>query len=191
MQPPYILDNCSFLNLYASNQLVEISRALQRTFVIADAVHGEALYIFRGGDDEDASDTFPIDSTPLIGQGVLAVVTLTPAEELTFIDFAQNVDDGEAATLALAIHRNYVPVTDDGKAARLLQARAPHVAHLSTLGLLKLWMDVAGLPAADGRVVLKAVCQRGHFEFPRRDPLKSWAASLLGAPVKLPRRRTQ
>lgn len=190
-QTPLVLDSCSLLNLYASDQMVAISAALRCTFIIAESVHAEALYVFRGGDGDDASDTFPVDCTLLIAQGVLSVVTLDQDEEAIFVEFAQEVDDGEAATLALALHRKCSPVTDDGKAIRLLHTRAPHVHHLSTLAVLKTWLDQVALSVPEARVVLKMVCQRGHFDFPRRDPLKDWALSVLGGPVTLPRRRSQ
>jgi len=189
-QRPFVLDNCSFLNLYASGRLDAIAAVLERPIVIGDVVQKEALYIFRGGDDDDAGDVMPVDCEPLIAQGILSVASLASDELSTFVDIARTVDDGEAATLALALHRDYAVVTDDGKAIKLLHTRAPRVSHHSTLAVLKAWIDRAVLPPMETRLVLKAVCQRGHFEFPRRDPLRSWAEAVLGGPVQLPRRHS-
>lgn len=186
---PFVLDSCSFLNLYASDRLAAIAAALGRPIVISDTVHKEALYVFRGGDGDDAGDIISVDCAPLIAQGVLSVVALASDELSTFVDLARSVDDGEAATVALALHRAYAVVTDDGKAINLLRTRAPHLPHHSTLAVLKAWMDHVALPSAEAQVVLKAICQRGHFEFPRRDPLRDWAPAVLGGPVQLPRRR--
>jgi hypothetical protein len=121
---------------------------------------------------------------------VLSVATLTSDELSTFVQLARDLDDGEAATCALAIHRGYVVVTDDGKAMKVLRAQAPPVPQHSTLAVLKAWIDLVTLPSSEARIVLKAICQRGHFEFPRRDPLRPWADALLGGPVQLPRRRS-
>lgn len=49
-----------------------------------------------------------------------AVACLVSEEEETYVNLALQLDDGEAATGALAIHRGAVVATDDRKAIRIL-----------------------------------------------------------------------
>jgi predicted nucleic acid-binding protein len=48
-------------------------------------------------------------------------------EATTFVDLSREMDDGEALTCALAMHRQCDVATDDRKARRILSARAPQV----------------------------------------------------------------
>ena len=65
-------------------------------------------------------------------------------EERTFVDLAALMDDGEAVTGAIALHRGYAVATDDRKARRILAERPRSITLVSTLDLLKLW-DECGL----------------------------------------------
>ena len=183
---PVILDNCTFLNLYASGRLDAIAAALGLSLIVEERVRAEALHLFRGGDGPGADERVAVDCAVPVAAGYLTVATLAGIEEATFRRWAALVDDGEAATIAVAIHRGFAVGTDDGRAIRYLGQMAPGTRHLSTLAILRAWVDRAGLPGAEIREVLRAVCQRGHFHFPRRDPLRAWAAALLGEPLQLP-----
>lgn len=181
-----LLDACSLLNLYASNRFQAIATAMGWTFVLVDRAQTEALYVRRGGAGEDAGEREQVDSAALISAAVLSVVTLLPGEITTFAAFADDVDDGEAATCAVAFHRGYDVATDDRKARRLLREHIPHVYCYSTLELLKLWADGTAAAADDLRETLIAVRDRGNFLPPKADPLRAWWEATL-APHPPPR----
>lgn len=173
------LDSCSLLNLYASGRFQAIVGAVARPFVVAERVHAEALYIRRGGTGEDADEREQVDCPALIASGALALATLSPTETATFVMFAAEVDDGEAATAALALHRGYDVATDDGKALRLLHSHVPAARCYSTLELLKHWSDTAGVQRDVLREALVAARERGNFLWPKRDPLRAWAEAIM------------
>lgn len=185
MIPPHgaiALDSCCLLNLYASGHFAAIAAALPHRLVIADRVQAEALWVRRGGTGDDADARDLVDTATLVAASTLSVVVLAPPELADFVRFAAEVDDGEAATAALALHRGYDVATDDGKARRLLRTHVPHAHLYSTLDMLKHWADTSSVPAADLRAVLTAVRDRASFLPPKRDELRSWAESILAAP---------
>jgi predicted nucleic acid-binding protein len=176
------LDSCSLLNLFASRRFPAIAAAMAHPFVIADRVQAEALYVRRGGSADDANERELVDTAVLVAAQVLTVVSLSPEEMNAFVLFAAEVDDGEAATAALALNCGYDVVTDDGKALRLLRAHVSYVHHYSTLEVLKLWADRNKVDAAELHAVLVAVRDRANFLPPRRDPLRAWAEAILATP---------
>ncbi len=121
-----------------------------------------------------------VDISPLVARGLLEVLAVeTPDEAASYVSFAAELDDGEAMTCALALHRGALVATDDRKALRLLAARAPQIRVRSTAQLLKEWADSASLAPTELRAVLTDVRQRARFAPGRHDPLHSWWEAAL------------
>jgi predicted nucleic acid-binding protein len=177
-----ILDACCLLNVCASGCLDAIAEALGHSFVIAEAVSYETLYIRRDRSGQDIQEREVIDLAASVRRGLLSIAALDEAELVTFLTFASLVDDGEAATCALAIHRGLPLATDDRKARRLLQAVAPHLRLFSTLELLKQWADHCQVDAVMLTRTLIAVRDRGNFLPPKADPLRGWWQTSIGSP---------
>jgi hypothetical protein len=173
-KPGLLLDACCLLNICASDCLEAIAEAHGCAFLIAEVVSKEALYIRQGGVADDADDRKALDLAGLVNSGMLSIAVLNPAELTTFLTLASQVDDGEAATCALAIHRRLPLATDDRKARRLLQGRAAHLRLYSTLEMLKRWADHHQVDAATLAKTLTLVRDRGNFLPPKADPLRSW-----------------
>src|SRR5581483_10436728 len=105
-----------------------------------------------------------VDISPLVAPGLLELLAVeTPDEAASYVSFAAELDDGEAMTCALALHRGALVATDDRKALRLLAARAPQIRVRSTAQLLKEWADSASLAPTELRAVLTDVRQRARF----------------------------
>src|SRR5712692_6705387 len=101
-----LLDACCLLNLHATRRLEEVLRTVRGRFAIVERVAAEALYTRRGGSGEDADEKDPIDFHPLVALGLLEVLCVETADEAaSYIGFAAELDDGEAMTCALALHR--------------------------------------------------------------------------------------
>ncbi len=168
-----LLDACAVVNLYATRRMEHILAAIDGPVAVADVVEREAQYVFQGGDGEDAREREAIDLQPWLSQGVLSVIETAHEEELlTFIDLTQELDDGEAITAALAIHRGFTVVTDDRKAVRVLVSRA--VTLRSTLDLVKTWADQQSIGSETLRVALTDLRERGNYYPSRNHPLRSW-----------------
>ncbi len=153
----------------------EILAAIPARFGVAKGVTEEALWVLRGGTGEDPDERVAVDLQPLAAAGLLEVLDLeTEAELDTFVAFAAVVDDGEAATIALAHHRGCAIATDDRKALREVQAGAPAVQVWTTARLLRTWAEATGAEPLRVSAVLRAVRARARFEPSPQDPLRSW-----------------
>jgi len=170
-----LLDACCVLNFFATGRIEEILRTLKWRSAITAVVSGEAMWIYRGGDGEDARERDPVDVEPLAAIGLLEVLTPeTDAETDDFVAFAALLDDGEAMTAALAMHRGAAIATDDRKARREISSRAPHITLLSTAELLYAWSRDAAVAPAILRQALRNVTSRAHFVPARQDLLRAW-----------------
>lgn len=168
-RPLTLLDACAVLSLYATGRMREVIGAIDGPVAVVDTVAAEALFVRKIIDG--VWEKVPVDLAPLHRAGVLATLRAETEDELlTFIDLAVELDDGEAMTGALAIHRNCTVVTDDRKAERILAGRVPL---RSTLNLVKVWADGGGVPDDDLRPLLIAIDERGYRP-PRSHPLCAW-----------------
>ena len=176
-----LLDASCLLNLYATDRLREIAKALPYQLWVSDYVlEQEALYVRRPGSTGMWEAPESVDLALLVDEGLIQLMRLEhPAEEATFVDLAALVDDGEAITGALALHRGCSVATDDRKARRVLGERTPSVALVSTLELLKLWAEEAVVPRVELRAAM-AEMQSGASYIPgARDPLYEWWRSIV------------
>ncbi len=175
-----LLDACSLLNLYASRHLGEILKTLPARFAVVERVMCETLYVQRGGTGEDADKRDPVEIAPLIEQCLLRVLSFETEQEMTvFLEFATQLDDGEAMTCALAYIHGYDVVTDDKKALRLLGRHASHLVRYGTLDVLQAWADEGDVSDMILRTTLKDIRERASYFPGTSHPRYSWWANLL------------
>lgn len=176
-----LLDGCCLLNLFATRHIEDILRALQWRFAVAAVVTEEAQWIHRGGEGVDALEREAVDTQPLVAAGLLEVISPeTDAEYEAYVQFAAVLDDGEAMTAALAMHRGAAASTDDRKARREIAARAPGVALLSTAELMHEWATTEALERAVLAAALRDIRTRARFIPNAQDPLQPWWTSASG-----------
>lgn len=175
-----LLDACCVLNLYATRRCEEILRAIAARFAVADLVAGEAIYVFRGGAGPDARERDQIDLRALSDAGMLEILHSQSVDETaSFVNFAAELDDGEAMTCALAVHRGTTVATDDRKALRILKERAPQVPVYTTCHLLQQWATSGTVTAPDVRQALLDIQERGRYLPPKDHPLSTWWESVI------------
>ena len=110
-----LLDACVLINLIASGvPLRELAERSEVSFRIAELTAAEALFVVA-----DDGLLEPIDLDALVAGSELIVEALAETEYEAFMKLASEVDDGEAATLAIAAARRWPVATDDRKAQRL------------------------------------------------------------------------
>ncbi len=175
-----IVDACCLINLYASRKLVEIVRAFGGEFFLPDRVSNEALTI-RKPDEDDVTKYLSetIDLTEASDAGVIQECRIEgQAENEHFVRFAMQVDDGEAACLAIAKRRGGTIVTDDKKAIRL--ATAEQIAVVTTPELVHHWAEAA--KPKDDEVVeaLRNIELFAHFRLGRSAKYYQWWTRMIG-----------
>lgn len=169
-----LLDACAVLSLYATGRMAEILDVMSGPVAVADVVADEALYIRLLVDGQVELEQVNLGS--LVASGRLDVIGAGSEEELlTFIDLAVDLDDGEAMSAALAIHRECVLVTDDRKAERLLAGR---LRLQSTLELVKVWAELRAIDQPELRAALIGIDERGYRPG-RRHALYRWWEHVL------------
>ena len=130
-----VLDTSTIINLCATNRAAEIIGALPSKVVIEKTVMEELeVGRLRGRSDADTIEQ-------LTATGVIEMVRLGPAgldhfETLISGPAIDTLDDGEAATIALAVEIGAVPVIDERKAHRICREQFPLLQAASTLELL-------------------------------------------------------
>ncbi len=173
-----LLDACAVVNLYATRHMREIVAAIDGPVAVVDIVAREAQFVWRGGTGDDARERDQVELQPFLEDGLLSVIASDDEDELlTFIDLTTVIDEGEAMTAAVAIHRDWVVVTDDRKASRELAKRK--VGLRSTLDLVRAWHESAGIPDAVLRDALADLRKRGTYEPGRTHRLRGWWDSVL------------
>ena len=176
-----LLDASCLLNLYATGRLREIASALPYQLGVADYVlEREALYTWAPDPAGTGERKEPVDVSSLVHEGLIHVLRLEHSEEeVTFVDLAALIDDGEAVTGALAFHRGCSVATDDRKARRLLEEHVPTVPLVSTLELLKLWAEEASIPDTELQAAMMSMKSWASYIPGARDPLHAWWQEIM------------
>jgi hypothetical protein len=173
--PFQLLDACSVINLWASCEFERILKSPLGPFAVVDIVARESLFVRRGGSGPNANDREAIVLRPLIEAGLIQeLVASSPAELTSFVQFASQIDDGEAMTCAIAVSRGHAVVTDDRKTLRLLARDYPQVPTLTTSSIIRAWADAESVPLSTVASMLKLIHVRARFLPGKHDPHQVW-----------------
>ena len=166
-----LLDACVAINLAAATGVDRIADTLQLTFIIAAQAAAEAGYlrdIVKG-----TVVLTPIDLEQYLSSEALEIRELEATELALYLELALIVDDGEAATIALALERGIDLATDDRRARRLCEERGL-AEPTRTVALLRSYAESAQLTDDEVRKMLVRVRERASFLPARSDPDLKW-----------------
>lgn len=171
-----LLDACVAINLIATDDLVAIGQVLGTTFLMVDQAATEIGYLR----DEVAGDVVqtPIDLSRYSASGVMRFLSLEEDELGQYVKLAAVVDDGEAATIAVARSRELQMVTDDRKARRVC-ADLGMSTPIRSLTILHAYADAASLDHEGVRERLMRVRRRASFRPGQSDPDYKWWSSYV------------
>ncbi len=173
-----IIDTCCLLNLYATSEQIPILDHFGGVFV-SEHVQEEALWI-RCVDHESPPHLVPqeVDLTEAIDAGHITVCKLESQQEIDwFVEFAQQLDDGESSVLALAKSRGWTVATDDKKARRI--AAEQGITIIGTSEMIQMWAASQGMSDKQTGEVLYRIQRFGRFQPRRSDPLCDWWTRLV------------
>jgi len=170
-----MLDACCVMTLYASGRMDDVLRSIPPSVTVAAYVYEEeALFIYAGPEDDVRREREPITLEPLVEAGLLAIVSLESADEiLAYVNLSSRLDDGEAATIAIASTRNWMVATDDKKAIGVLETYE-RLQVVTTPDLLKHWADTTKASSEAIAEVLRAVQGRSVYKPGKRHSLFAW-----------------
>lgn len=175
VRDPAVVDTCVLINLLATNRLADIAPHVAPDLLVCSAVAGESIYL-RPLDASQPPE--PVTLDPLFASGVLtACDCANDIEEQLYINYALELDDGEAMSLAIAHARNLPLATDEKKARRVIQDNARHLRVISTAEILRAWST--GKTRSEISPVLDAIGIRARFRPPDEDPNLCWWNSFI------------
>jgi len=169
---PLLLDDCVVINLCATDLVRQIAEANRADFAVVREAAAESLFVevrSEGGNERRA-----IDVAALQAAGALVLLELTAVEIGTFVEFATELDDGEAATIAVAKHRTFRLASDDRRALSFIAERQLAVQVIRTSDLILGWATQARVERAEIGRVLRLIRDCARFEPGAVDPNVAW-----------------
>lgn len=169
-----LLDACVLINLMVSRiPMPELASASSMGFAVVEEVANEIGYLRNASGVES-----PVEKQFLMRANKIEVLSLRQQENAGLVRFAALVDDGEAATLALAEARSLPVATDDRKARRVAREFCSTIELESTSSILRRW----SAEVEPGRIAeaLLRICTEASYIPPRDDPNHGWWSEALG-----------
>lgn len=168
-------DACCIINFLAGEDILSgTSRPgdaspvpVAQLFVPTDVAR-ESLYLLQPDpNDADGLIKTPIDLKPFFDAGVLKLCQIATDEENDlFVRLAIDVDDGEAACMAIAKFRGMAVATDDRPASRLALELAIPV--INTAQYVRRWAEQVGASRDQVAAVIGRIQRYARF-IPRPD----------------------
>jgi predicted nucleic acid-binding protein len=172
-----ILDACCIINLYASKRIEEILSVIPKSVCVAAYVKDEEILRTYDISSNAAED---IDLQSLIDHGILRLVDLDlETEAEARVNFATVLDDGEAVTGAIALHRNWAIATDDKAAINVFAREASHLQIITSPELVKYWVDMTQPSFETVNVCLQNITVGASYRPGTKHPLYEWWQSYI------------
>jgi predicted nucleic acid-binding protein len=173
-----VLDASVTINLLGTGHAATLLHALRRTVLMDEHAVDEVIY--------DPSTMAPAKKAidQLITAGLIAKTKLDKHAYETFLELTgalppDDLDDGEAATIATAIQAHATPVIDERKARRIIAARALSVSVLHSIDLLASHVIAAALSPHDLSAAVYGALHHARMRVP--EECKAWVLSVAGA----------
>jgi predicted nucleic acid-binding protein len=174
---PLVADASVWINLVAGRHAVEVLRALPKPTIITSIALGE---LERGREKGRSAHA---EVMLLIAAGYVSVIDLPEEAEDVYVSLvagraSQTLDDGEAATLALAAHLGATALVDERKATSIAATRFPALTVATTTDLLLSMQVCAVLDAGQLSDALFASLMEARMRVP--DHLLDEVCACLG-----------
>ncbi|MGH3276565.1 MAG: hypothetical protein ACRDNZ_19835 [Streptosporangiaceae bacterium] len=170
-RPVVLLDACVAINLCATDRLGHLAEVLEVRFALTQQAAAEVGHLRDLISGELVAT--PISLSRYVSDSTIQLIDLDISEYALYLELAGLVDDGEAASIAVAINRDLQLATDDRKARRLC---AQHLIRepLRTLALVHAYTDTARLEQDRIRDMLSKIHNRASYQPSRTDPDHKW-----------------
>jgi len=170
-----VLDACVLLNLFASGRVEEILQAVPSRYLVSRYVCREALwYLVPSGETSTRTEKRQIVLDPLVAAGLLEIVDLSAQEQNAFVELAQQLGDGEAASGALALCRSAAVATDDSRARHVFERQEKPLRVIGTATILRSWESRLAVDSTAVLAALQSIRLGARFRPRDDDPDSAW-----------------
>ena len=171
-----ILDACCAINLYSSGHMGSILESLGVSVYIAEYVYTEELVSLTSESnfrELNHEEQYNLDL--MMQKGLFALASLSSdLEQNLFVNLASMIDDGEAATAALAVNRRWSLGTDDRGAIGHFTRNGFTFEIVSTLEIVKFWADTNAMEPDMVKTALTNIRTHGRYRPKSSHPLYPW-----------------
>jgi hypothetical protein len=176
-----ILDACCILNFCASGRFIDILESIAAQSVVTEVVSSNELLTLQF--TEGTENKGAIQLKEAIEKELLIVSDFESDQEAeTFVNYAAILgDDGESASGAIALHRNWAIATDDRKATNFFRKETPQIQLLSTLEILQNWAENSSLGLPEMNIILTAIRTKARYQPKKSHPQFSWWNRIINA----------
>jgi predicted nucleic acid-binding protein len=133
---PVIADTSALINLNATGCAAAILEAFPSQVIVTEAVLLDMQQPGVRNQTGDAEQTAKLISDGLITKWELGADALDHFADLTIGSAGETLDDGEAATIALALERQAIAIVDEKKGRRICAKRYPKLSIACSTDLL-------------------------------------------------------
>lgn len=172
-----VFDASTAINLNATGCAAKVLRALPHPVILTDVVLGELQEDSRSG-RRDGDLMAELIAAGLVGIENIEDLTQSLFEDLVIGHGPDTLDDGEAATVAFAVERGFIPVLDERKARRICAERFPSQRVASTVDLLCHDAVTGALGASALGDAVFASLQEARMRVP--PPYEDWVVQQIG-----------
>ena len=165
-----VIDACCLVNFCAVDASLSFLGEFGLSWRLALAAQKEGVYIRVS---PGSHETIRIDVNPAVQAGLVETCLPTDgAETDLYVLLAQDLDDGEAMSLAIAKSRGWMLATDDRKARR--KAEELGVRTLTTPELMRRWAERNKRPTRVVADALRRIEALARFTPARTAPEFAW-----------------
>lgn len=173
---PVIMDASAVINLNGTGCAAQILRALANQMIVPEEVVFELEDGVRNG-RRDAERLGELIEAGLVRRSGLGNVGKLIFEELTIGASIETLDDGEAATIALAAELGGAAILDEIKGRRICAVKQPKVPLIGSIEILAQAHVQAALGSGLGEAMFAALEQARMHVLPE---YHDWVVGVLG-----------
>ncbi len=151
-----VIDTSVLISLYACTYGEQILSAIPNKIIVPQIVVSE---FERGTQDKNFLPT-------LANKKIVELSELTDEEDELFEKFILTLDDGESATIAIAINRNILPVIDERKGRGFLIGLNANIVAGWSLDLIRHSKVISKLGSPDDLEALFLALYESHMRIP-------------------------
>lgn len=157
-----VLDTSVWINLLATEKANRIIEALGKAIVLPPQVLRELRYDPVSNRPFDNLD-HPALKIPLVKRSALVGDEIALFLDLVAASRPNGLGDGEAASIAIAVHRRAVIAVDETKARRIISERFPTLSIVRSVDILNDESIIRALGVAEAQECFAKACRFGRM----------------------------